>query len=256
MFVCACMFETEVCVFVCVFVCVCVCVCVFLRVCPRIRRRVNIREERPRLHPVSGGAVFCVRGCLIVSAGVWVCASVHRVTLWHPVLGRLFARRGVDGLTQAGKDSRAVVVVTNIGTTALYFNWTRVDRGGPSILDGVAPEQSTPRELSRFGCPTLSGSLLPSTTTEFVFTFTSPNPVRVICGGRRVASRACCVWRGRACVCTMGAHVGAHVAGAARCVRRSGHVSGVVATEHSARCERGHASAIGAAGCGYFCGRG
>jgi hypothetical protein len=70
------------------------------------------------------------------------------------------------------------VRLTNVGTAAVYYRWSRVDRGGPAGLEGVAPEVAAPRELSRFECANANGSVLPGRKLDVSFTFASPNPVR------------------------------------------------------------------------------
>lgn len=81
---------------------------------------------------------------------------------------------------QTSSDYHSVLTLTNVGTTALYYTWARVDRGGPAPIEtqGATVESSTPRELSRFVCANLSGSVLPGRKVDFTFTFSSPNPVR------------------------------------------------------------------------------
>lgn len=117
--------------------------------------------------------------------------------------GALAVARGWPRLvfeSQTTSDANAVIQLTNLGTTALYFTWARVDRGGPAPIEtnGQTFESQTPRELSRFGCANLTGSVLPGRKVDFTFSFASPNPVRTVL--RAHSNRTLCMTVRVACV--------------------------------------------------------
>ena len=132
---------------------------------------------------------------------VWVCKCLYACM---PVC--LCVCVGVS--VQTGKEATALVRVTNVGSTALYFTWGRVDRGGPAAIEGTAPQEAVPKELSRFGCPELTGALLPNVAQEFVFTFTSPSAVSGCACLILHTYVALVLWKYMFCVCCVGCGCG------------------------------------------------
>ncbi len=164
----------------------------------------DVADLTPAATRLPAGRVAVLGGSLVPSSGAFDAEPGAVSQAWGSTarsaqklgLGATHATGGEDGTSFAGMagaatQSLAALSLQNVGTTALYFSWQRVDHGATKALqdslalpgDVVPPARlpdvpgSTPHAgKGNFVCAQLKGSVAPGQSMTAAFAFASPTP--------------------------------------------------------------------------------